>query len=87
MLAGGAELELGCQEEGRGRRRHPRPTILQTQLPAPGLPGGDRDRLAEARAVPSGVGAATGSRGQPEAVIPVPPSSLKAQNRLSESAG
>ena len=51
MPAGGAHLELGCQEEGRGRRRHPRPTILQTQLPAPGLPGGDRDRLAEARAV------------------------------------
>ena len=52
MLAGVAELELGCQEEGRGRRRHPRPTILQTQLSALGSPGGDRDRLAEARAVP-----------------------------------
>ena len=51
MLAGGAELELGCQEEGRGRSRHPRPTILPTQLSAPGSPGGDRDRLAEARAV------------------------------------
>ena len=52
MLAGGAELELGCQEEGRGRSRHPRPTILPTQLSAPGSPGGDCDRLAEARAVP-----------------------------------
>ena len=29
ILARAAELELGCQEEGRGRRRHPRPTILQ----------------------------------------------------------
>ena len=69
---------------GRERRgRHPRPTILQTQLPAPGPPGGDRDRLAEARAVPSGVGAATGSRGQLEALIPVPLTPIKAQNRYS----
>ena len=37
MLAGGAELELGCQEEGRGRRRHPRPTILQLSCLRQGL--------------------------------------------------
>jgi hypothetical protein len=50
MLAGGAELELGCQEEGEGRSRHPRPPILHPQLPAPGSLGGVSDRLAEARA-------------------------------------
>jgi hypothetical protein len=73
---------------GRERRgRHPRPTILQTQLPAPGPPGGDRDRLAEAQAVPSGVGAATGSRGQLEALIPVPLTPIKAQNRYSCRVG
>ena len=33
MLAGGADLELGCQEEGRGRRRHPSPTILHLSCP------------------------------------------------------
>ena len=86
MLAGGAELELGCQEEGRGRSRHPRPTILPAQLFAPGPPGGDRDRLAEARAV-SRVGAATGSRGQLEALIPVPRTPIKAQNRYSSRVG
>ena len=50
MLAGGAELELGCQEEGRGRSRQPRPPILLLQLPAPGSLGGVSDRLAVARA-------------------------------------
>ena len=38
MLAGGAELELRCQEEERGRSRHPRPTILPALLAAPERP-------------------------------------------------
>ena len=33
MLAGGAELELGCQEEGRGRSCQPRPPILPLSCP------------------------------------------------------
>ena len=37
MLAGGADLELGCQEEGRGRRRHPSPTILHLSCPCQDL--------------------------------------------------
>ena len=71
MLAGGAELELGCQEEGRGRRCHPRPTILhlswllqgRSDTPATGLLKPERSQ---------GVGAATGSRGATGGPTPVP---------------
>ena len=86
MLAGGAELELGCQEEGRGRSRHPRPTILPAQLSAPGPPGGDRDRLAEARAVSRcrRGDRIKGATGGPHTCSSTP---IKAQNRYSSRVG
>ena len=88
MLAGGAELELGCQEEGRGRSRHPRPTILPAQLSAPGPPGGDRDRLAEARAVPrcrrgDRIKGATGGPHTCSSIINQGPEPLLLQSRMT----
>ncbi len=83
MLAGGAELELECQEEGRGRRRHPQTynppkfSCLRQDLPEATVTGSQKPERSP------GVGAATGSRGQLEALIPVPPSHSKAQNRSS----
>ena len=51
MLAGGADLELGRQME-ECCCSPPQPYNPPSQLYAPGSPGGDCDRLAEARAVP-----------------------------------
>ena len=86
MLAGGAELALGCQEEGRGRSRHPRPTIRQRSCPRQDL----REVTVTGSLKPErfpGVGAATGSRGQLEALMPVPLTPIKAQNRSSIRVG
>ena len=43
--------------------------------------------LLKPKRFPSGVGAATGSRGQLEALIPVPLTPIKAQNRYSSRVG
>ena len=81
MLAGGAELELRCQEEGRPQPP-PLTLILQLGCPRQDHPETTVTGLLKPERFP-GIGAATGSRGQLEALIPVPPSPIEAQNRSS----
>ena len=89
MLAGGAELELGCQEEGSGRSRPPPKTYNP-----PDSAGRSKDaRTAAGLLTPewsSGVGAAAGARGgatggsSPHTCASL---TTNAQNHLSQSVG
>ena len=87
MLAGGADLELGCQEEGRGADATPDPQSSKLSCPRQDRPEATVTGLLKPKRFPSGVGAATGSRGQLEALIPVPLTPIKAQNRYSCRVG
>ena len=87
MLAGGADLELGCQEEGRGADATPDLQSSKLSCPRQDRPEATVTGLLKPKRFPSGVGAATGSRGQLEALIPVPLTPIKAQNRYSSRVG
>ena len=82
MLAGGADLELGCQEEGRGADATPDLQSSKLSCPRQDRQEATVTGLLKPERFP-GIGAATGSRGQLEALIPVPPPLNKAQNRSS----
>ena len=82
MLAGRAELELGCQEEGKGRRRHLSPTILQLSCPRQDLREATATGLLKPERSPRGRRGdrVKGATGGP---APVPRSPIKAKNLTS----